>query len=421
MQPSNFNTEQQQPHVYRMTPKRATERRIRRFAVIVTIVLILGFVATFVSRAMHHRNLAAQANEAASAAPRVMVTPVAPSPTSVALKLPGETAAWYESVIYARVDGYVGKWMADIGDTVKKGQVLAVIETPELDAQLVAAKAKLSAAEAMLKARQAEAELARTTYGRWKDAPKGVVSEQERETKKAGYASGVAASNEAKAQVSLAQADVSRYSTLSQFKQVTAPYDGKIMERRVDIGNLVTAGSNTNTTPMYRIAQYKPMRVFINAPQSAANDMKPGTAVEIQSSSVAGEVFKGKISRTADSINNQARTLRVEVDLDNKRQLLVPGMYVDASFAIPTQGLVTLPAAAILFRAEGSQVGLVGADNHIHFVPVVIARDDGTNVVLQSGVKEGDRVALNINNQITEGQVVQPVTEQETHAKVASN
>ena len=285
--------------------------------------------------------------------------------------------------------------------------MLATIETPELDAQLVASQAKLKAAQAMVKARQAEAELAKTTYARWKDAPKGVVSEQERETKKAGYTSAIATLNEAQAQVALDEADVGRYTVLAKFKQVIAPYDGKIIERHIDIGNLVTAGSSANTSSLYKLAQNKPMRIFVDAPQSAAAEMKPGVVAKISASNVPGEVFQGKITRTADAINQQARTLKVEVDIPNSRALLVSGMYVDVAFDIPTQGLVQLPAAAILFRTGGPVVAVVGSDNHIHFQPVIITRDDGNSVELQSGVASGDRVALNISNQIPDGELVE--------------
>src|SRR5262249_51473918 len=150
---------------------------------------------------------------------------------------------WYESTIYARVDGYVGSWKADIGDHVHKDDVLATIDTPDLDAQLTAARATLNASRAAVASRQADAEFAKTTYERWKNSPPGVVSEQERDAKKAGYDRAVARLNEAQAQVVLDQANVDRYMVLTQFKQVTAPYDGIITARHIDIGNLVTSGS----------------------------------------------------------------------------------------------------------------------------------------------------------------------------------
>ena len=198
------------------------------------------------------------------------------------------------STIYARVDGYVATWNVDIGDYVKKGQVLATIETPDLDAKLAAAQAKIKASKALVVARQAEADFAQTTYQRWKDSPKGVVSEQERDAKKAYYDSAVAELNEAKAQVGLDQADVDHYAALTQFKQVAAPYDGTITERHIDIGNLVSSDSKTNDTPLYRMVKDNTIRVFVDVPQSAADDIKVGSPVKIKASNDPGSRIRWK-------------------------------------------------------------------------------------------------------------------------------
>jgi multidrug efflux pump subunit AcrA (membrane-fusion protein) len=173
--------------------------------------------------------------------PRVDVVTVSPSPPTQALALPGETAAWDETTIYARVNGYVAKWFVDIGDHVTTGQTLATIDTPELDAELLAAKAKLNASIAQVAVKQAQADFAKTTDDRWRESPKGVVSDQERESKKAGSAAAIAELNAARAQVMLEQADVDRLSALTRFKEVTAPFDGTIIQRHIDTGNLVTA------------------------------------------------------------------------------------------------------------------------------------------------------------------------------------
>ena len=298
------------------------------------------------------------------------------------LTLPGETHAWYESTIYARVTGYVAKWNVDIGDHVHKGQVLAEIETPELDAQLVAAQAKLKATQADVQVREAEAEFARTTYARWREAPKGVVSEQEREDKKAEFDSAVARLASAQAHVALDQADVDRFAAFEKFKRVTAPYDGTIIERRIDIGNLVTAGSSSGTMPLYRMTQDDPMRVWVDVPQTAAGDlMKSGVPVVVVTNEVPSRRFEGKIVRTAQAVNSQARTFRVEIDVPNPSRALVSGMYVQAIFTLPANGLLQVPAAALIFRAAGPQVAVVGADGSVHLRSVSIARDDGGTVL----------------------------------------
>jgi RND family efflux transporter MFP subunit len=322
--------------------------------------------------------------------------------------LPGENAAWYESTIYARVSGYVSKWYVDIGDQVKAGQLLATIDTPELDAELAAARAKLQVAQAQVKGKQADATFAASTYERWRDSPKGVVSDQEREDKKAGDVSATAQLEAARAQVNLDQADVDRLSAFEQFKRVTAPYAGTIIERRVDIGNLVTAGSSSSTTSLYRMAQDDPIRVFVEVPQSAAPDlMKIGVPAKISTDDAAsGQPITGAITRTSDAVNPQARTFRVEVDIPNADRRLVPGLYVQVAFQLENGSASQVPAAALVFQAGGPKVAVVDSDGTVHFRAVTIARDDGDRVELSSGVSDNDRLVLNISNQIVDGEKV---------------
>jgi RND family efflux transporter MFP subunit len=301
----------------------------------------------------------------------------------------------------------VAKWLVDIGDHVKKGQVLATIETPEVDAERQAALAQLKASEAQVGARKAEAQFSKTTNERWRDSPKGVVSDQERESKKADYESSEARLYAANAQVNLDKSKVDQYDALTEFKQVKAPFDGTITERKIDIGNLVTAGSGSTTTPLYRMAQTDPLRVFVDVPQSASGElMNAGAPAEIRATGAVGGVFSGKIARSAESINAQARTMRVEVDMPNANHLLVPGMYVNVAFRLPPRGLVEVPAAALIFRASGTQVAEVDASGKIQFENVLIARDNGSLVELASGVQPGDRLVLNISSQIASGQTV---------------
>ncbi len=384
----------------------AQGRRIRLFALIVVAVLAIAFVLVHFVKASHDHGIADATAAMAGAAPAVNVVTVVPAPSAQALSLPGESAAWFDSTLYARVDGYVAKWSADIGDRVKRGQTLATIETPDLDAQQAASEAKLKAAQALVMARQADAQFAKSTYDRWRDSPKGVVSEQEREEKKAGYDSAAAQLSEAQAQVALDSADVDRYTILAKFKRVTAPYDGVITERRIDIGNLVSAGSNASTTPLYKMAQTDPIRVFVNVPQSAAGQMKPGVSVKIRATNIPGRIFEGKVTRTSDAIDPQARTLRVEADIANPDRALVPGMYVDVAFDIPTAGWVQIPAAALIFRPSGQEVAVIGKDERVSFRVVSIARDNGSTVEIGSGLAAGERVALNISSQIAAGQKV---------------
>jgi RND family efflux transporter MFP subunit len=384
-----------------------TGRRIKISAAATAIVLLSGFLLVHFLRTSGESRLQEVSKAESSRRPPVNVITVRSSGATRPLTLPGETAAWYESTLYARVTGYVAKWFVDIGDHVRRGQILATIETPELDADLAAARAELTAAEAQVKVRAAEAEFANSTNERWRDSPKGVVSDQEREAKRADYDSAVAKLNAARAQVALDRARVDRFTALTQFKQVTAPFDGTVTERRVDIGNLVTAGSINGNTLLYRVSQETPMRVFVDVPQSAAGElMKADVPVQITASSIPGRIFSGEIARTAKAINPQARTLRVEVDIPNADQALVPGMYVDVAFALQSTNLVQVPAAALVFRSSGPQVAVVNDAGRVSFHKVTIARDDGNMVELGSGISPGDKVALNISSQISDGETV---------------
>ncbi len=389
-----------------------TGRRIRIFAGGLLLVLLAGFLLVHGLRSYHDRRLAVDAAADAAAPPRVEVAIVRAAPAGRPLVLPGETAAWYASTIYARVNGYVGGWSADIGDHVKRGQVLATIDTPELDAALAAAKAKLRSADATVRMREAEAAFAETTYARWRDSPKGVVSEQEREDKKAQYASAQAKLAAARAEANADQAEVDRLNSFQLFKQVTAPYGGTITQRRIDIGDLVSAGSSSQTTPLYRMSKADPIRVFVEVPQSAQTDlMKVGVSAEITAEALAGRRFSGQITRTSEAIDPTARTFRVEVDLPNPDLALVPGMYVQVGFRLVTEGAVEVPAAALVFRARSPQVAVVDDDSKVRFLPVSILRDEGNVIDLASGVPEGAKVILNISNQIVEGEKVQVTTE----------
>ena len=397
-----------------------TGRRMQILAGAVVGVLLVGFFITHIIRSHYAERLAAATAIDAAAPPLVDVVTVQSAPQMDDLALPGEAAAWYESTIYGRVDGYVGKWFVDIGDHVHEGQVLATIKTPRLDADLVAAQARLRTADAEVTVREAEARFARSTYERWNNSPKGVVSEQEREEKKAASESGQARKNAAVAQVNLAQAEVDRLTASKEFQEVRAPFTGIIVQRQIDIGNLVTAGSTSGNTPLYRMTKNDPIRIFVEAPQSAAASMKIGTPAHISVSNLQGRSFDGTITRTANAVDVNARTLRVEVDLPNPDGALVPGLFVQVAFALHTQGVSQVPAAALVFGVSGPQVAIVGSDGTVEFRNVSIARDNGGVVELASGVRPGEKVALNISSQIADGAKVRLSTDDSGAASVAT-
>ena len=390
-----------------------------RITTVIVLALGVGFFFVHRSKNQAEARLVETTDKDNLEAPAVNVFTITPSPGTQALKLPGETAAWNETAIYARVNGYVAKWFADIGDNVTAGQTLALIETPELDAELLAAKAKLNASIAQVAVKQARADFAVTTDQRWRESPKGVVSDQERESKKAGSAEALAELNAAQAQVMLQRADVDRLTTLTQFKEVKAPFDGTIVQRQIDIGNLVTAGSTANTTSLYRLAENAPMRIFVHAPQVVAQQlMKPDASAVITSADMPGLRLEGRVSRTARSINPQSRTIRIEIDVPNTDRSLVPGMYVQAEFELKGGAPVQIPAAAMMYRSGGPQVAVVDPSGSISFRDVAIASDDGNLVSIGSGLAVGEKVALNLSSQIAAGTKVRANSDDAKSASV---
>ena len=389
-----------------------TGRRLAWAVIALAMVLAIAFAVAFGV----HRHTEATASQLvaslANAKPVVVVVAARTTARSYPLALPGQTAGWYQSTIFARVDGYVGSWSADIGDRVKQGQVLALIETPELDQALNAARAKAATADAQVRVAESSVSITKLTWERWRDSPKGIVSEQEREDKQAAYDGAVASLAAAKAQANADQADVARLLAMEEFKKVTAPYDGVITARKIDVGDLVSAGSSSTTTSLYSMAQSNIIRVFVDVPQKAAAEMVVGLPADITSDQYPGRTFHGKVARSALSIDPQTRTQRTEVDIKNADMALVPGMYVQVTFKLNQRGLPEVPAAAIMYRPAGLQVAVVDNDGKIEFRNVTVAKDNGDIVVLASGVNAGDKVALNLSTAITPGQQV--TTEEDT-------
>lgn len=378
---------------------------------VVLIAILLGgaFFLVHRSRAHSEAALASQTAANASAASGVDVVHVQYASPIHTLSLPGETRAWYESTIYARVNGYLASWVVDIGDPVKKGQLLATIDTPELDDQLAAADAKLKVSEADVAVAQANTVLAKSTYDRWWNSPKGLVSDQEQQEKKAEYDTSLAKVNAAQSQVNLDQADVHRLTEMTEFKKVLAPFDGVITARRIDIGDLITAGSTANTTSLFSIAQADKVRVFVEVPQSVSGSMDVGTAAVAVADQYPNRKFTGTIARTSRSIDPTARTLRVEVDILNPDLALLPGTYLQVGFQLKESSYLQVPASALLFRSAGPQVAVVDDQGIVRFHDISIARDQGEYVEVASGLSPSDKVALNISSQVSDGDHVNAI------------
>jgi RND family efflux transporter MFP subunit len=383
-----------------------TGQRLVFILMVVAVVLGVAFLVVHHYKEKQAEELSALTEAAAGAAAEVDVLRAGYAPKTESLTLPGEARGWYESTIYARVSGYIGKWLADIGDRVKKDQILCLIETPELDEQLNSAKAQVEADMAEVDVAQANKAFADQTYDRYKTAQQGVVSELERDKTHADFLAAESHLAAVKKKVALDQADVKRLSDLKDFQRVTAPYDGVITARHIDIGDLVTAGSISSTTSLYDMAQSDQIRIFVDVPQSISPDIRDQMPATATAREYPGRVFEGIVARNSNSIDAAAKTLRVEVDFRNKDFALKPGMYLEVHFQITTnRKLVRVPAGAMNFRSSGPQVAVV-KNGVVEFRPVSIARDLGNFVDLDSGVLAGEEVAININSQIADGDKV---------------
>jgi len=278
--------------------------------------------------------------------------------------------------------------------------LLAQIDAPDLDAELAAAEANLKSAEAQTKVREAEVEFAKTTYARWRDSPKGVVSEQETESKKADFNSATARYNASLADVNADRGVVDRLNALEEFKRIVAPFDGIVTARNTDIGALITAGSGSgggtgggSAPQLFRVADVHEMRVFVQVPQEMSASLQAGMAADLDLPQYPDRVFKAVVATTSGAINESARTLLVELHADNADGLLQPGTYAEVHFDLPgNPQMVRIPTSALVFRQDDMQVAVVGAGDRVELRPVKLGRNLGTDVEVLTGLAPSDRV-----------------------------
>jgi len=340
------------------------------------------------------------------------------------LVLPGTVQAWYEAPIYARVPGYLKDWYFDYGAHVKKGDVLAEIETPDLDAQLVAALAKLNSAKAVVNVREAEKQFAESTYQRWRDSPKGVVSVQEQEAKEADYNSAVARLNSAIAETAADQGEVDRLQALEGFKKIIAPFDGVVTARETDIGALINAGSGTgggNGPELFRVADIHKMRIYVQVPQQLSAGIKPGLAAELHLPQYPDKTFNAVVATTSSAINTNARTLLVELHADNPDSQLQPGAYAQVGFELPSNpNVVRVPTSALIFREHGMEVAILGPNDKIELRPVTLGRNLGTEVEVVNGLSVSDRLVNSPPDSLANGDTVRVAGQPSANANAAS-
>jgi RND family efflux transporter MFP subunit len=362
------------------------------FAIIVVAILMVAGGFALVRRFTERGALAKETERLA--VPTVSVSKPSAEPAADELVLPAQLQPYVESAIYARTNGYLLRWTKDIGSQVKKGELLAEIDTPEIDQELSQAKAAQQQTVAQL-------QLAKSTAERWANLRKtDSVSQQEADQQSSAYTQAVA-NNAA------AEANVRRLQQLESFKHIYAPISGVLTRRNTDVGALITAGSSGTGKELFDIAQVDPLRVFVSVPQANAGSMRAGLPAYIELSEHPGQKFSGKVVRTSDAIDPATRTLLTEIDVPNPQEHLLPGSYAEVHFAVPVQiARLSVPVNALLFRSEGPRVAVVGSDRKVHLKAINIGRDYGIKVEILGGLDPNDQIVVNPADSLEEGQEV---------------
>jgi RND family efflux transporter MFP subunit len=378
-----------------LSPSNGTQRagaaRLLWFLLIPAVLLIGGFF-TMKARGQSDRQLASSTQSLA--AETVSVLHATRGEPVSSITLPGMTQAYSESPVYARVNGYVRTWYADIGTHVRKGELLAQIDAPDVDQQLSQARAMLSQTEANL-------QLAKITAARYQDLIQSKsVSQQEVDQNNQNLAA-------QQANQQAATANVGRLEQMQGFEKVYAPFDGVITERKTDFGDLINAGNDGTGRELFRVSQISTIRVFVNVPEEYSRQIVDGASTSMDLTELPGREFRGRVTRTSNAIDPASRTLLVEVDVPNPSGQLLPGAYANIHFKVP-RGVVplVLPNSSILFQAAGPQIATVAQGNRVELRKVTLGRDFGDTVEILSGVTSKDAVIANPPDAITAGTLV---------------
>jgi RND family efflux transporter MFP subunit len=368
----------------------APPRKAIVIVAIVVLVLVLSGAASMISRIRAGHALAKE-TEIDSVATVTVVHPIAEKPDEE-LVLPGSLQAYEESPIYARTSGYLLHWYKDIGSHVNKGDLLAEIDTPEVDQELSQARATRQQSAAQL-------DLAKISADRYQNLRKtDSVSQQEADTQSSGY-------QQALANLAAADANMRRLEQLESFKRVYAPFSGVLVKRNVDPGALINAGSAG--VELFILAKVDPLRVFTNVPQNYSPAIKNGMPAYVTLQELPGQKFRGTVARTADAIDPATRTLLTEVDVPNKDGRLLRGSFGEVHFSPKIDvEKITVPVNAMLFRQEGARLAVVGPDNKVQLRPITIGRDYGATLEVLGGVTLQDRIIINPADSLEDGQVV---------------
>jgi RND family efflux transporter MFP subunit len=368
----------------------ATPRKALFMIAVVVLALLAGAVITMLMR-IHSSRVLAQETERESVPTVAVIHPILEKPDEE-LVLPGSLLAFEESPIYARTNGYLLRWYKDIGSRVTKGELLADIDTPEVDQELMQARATRQQIVAQM-------DLAKINSDRYLSLrTTDSVSQQEADQQASGY-------QQAKANLDANDANVRRLQELEAFKHVYAPFSGVLTKRNVDPGALINAGGTGKE--LFDVARVDPLRVYVSVPQTYAPAIKNGMEAWVTLQELPGQKFKGTVARTAESIDPTTRTLLTEVDVPNKDGRLLPGSFGEVHFRPGINGQkVTLPVNTMLFRQEGPRVAVVGSDNKVQLRPITIGRDYGSTLEILGGVDVGEQVVINPADSLEEGQQV---------------
>jgi membrane fusion protein, multidrug efflux system len=398
VQPPPVSNEQNETHPVHPQIERPPDRppapagRLKILVGVVLVVLITAGIVTFLDRKSETDALAKETE--AVAIPTVAVVHPQTEPGNDELVLPGNLQAFIESPIFARTNGYLLRWYKDMGSKVEKGELLASIDTPEIDQELSQARANREQIKAALA-------LAKISADRWENLRKSdSVSQQEADQQTSGY-------QQALANLAAAEANVHRLEDLESFKSVYAPFSGVLTRRTVDPGALINSGAQATGKELFDIARVDPLRVYVSVPQAYAPNIKVGMKANVMLQEFPGQKFAGKLVRTADAIDPATRTLNTEVDVPNKDGKLLPGSFGEVHFATGTSvPRITIPVNAMLFRAEGPRVAVVDKDGKVHLHPISIGRDFGATLEILGGVDMSDQIVINPSDSLDEGQQV---------------
>ncbi|RSL16267.1 RND family efflux transporter MFP subunit [Edaphobacter aggregans] len=377
------------------------------------LVLIVIGVLALMPKLRHRDELRVEAQEAVGP-PVVLATKLKSGEAGGHLEIAASVQAFDQTPVFARTSGYVKARYVDIGDHVRQGQLLAVIDDPQTAQALMQAKATLAQLKAQLAQAQANAQLSNVTNERWQGLVKqGVVSKQDADQRFAQAGADVATVAAAQANIAAGEANVRNLAEQESFSRVTAPFSGVILSRSIDKGSLISSGSQSGVTQMFTIGQSETVRVFASVPQASAGGLFAGHVAKVTFREVPGQVYTGTVARTSQSLDPGTRTLLTEVDLKNDGRIL-PGMYATTIFDLPrgTVAPVLLPANALVIRTAGPQAVVLDGNNIAHFRSIALGRDLGSATEVVSGLKAGDIVVLSPGDGVVDGAKVEPNMQQ---------